>query len=41
MFTPVVTDGSDYWHEACAPSESSAMHTVEFPEPKDEDPKGD
>lgn len=38
MFTPVVTDGSDCWHEACAPSESSDVHTVELPK---DDSKGD
>ncbi len=34
MFSPVVTDGSDYWHDTCAPSESSEVHTVETPEDK-------
>lgn len=39
MFTPVVTDGTGYWHAACAsPSEPSEVHTVESP--KDE-PKGE
>lgn len=35
MFSPVVTDGSDYWHDTCAPSQSSGeVHTVETPEDK-------
>jgi len=41
MFTPVVTDGSDHWHEACAPSApsgSTEVHTVETPE---DETKGD
>lgn len=42
MFTPVVTDGTSYWHaEKCAPqSEPSEVHTDESPETDDES-KGD
>lgn len=33
MYTPVVTDGTSYWHAGCEPrqSEPSEVHTVDFP----------